>query len=817
MKVLLLALLFTVITLNAFSQKEKKTLVASKTDTPPKMDGALDDAVWQNVPIATDFVELQPNAGRHEKPEERTEVKIIYDNNAIYVGARMYETSADKVAKEIATRDNVGNADFIGIIFDTYKDGINGTGFFVTSANSQFDAKYAPNPNGNTEDPNWNAVWISKVKIDEHGWTAEIKIPYSALRFAKKDVQTWGMNLIRKRQNVQQQLFWNELDPKQNGLMNQEGILTGLKQIVPPVRLAFYPYFSTYVNHYPYNTAGVKNTTSSFNGGMDVKYGINESFTLDLTLIPDFGQVQSDNKILNLTPFEVKYNENRPFFTEGTELFNKGNLFYSRRVGGTPINYNNAYNNLKPGEEVVSNPTETKLLNATKLSGRMANGLGIGVFNAITNTAYATIEDSQGNRREVQTSPLTNFNIIVLDQNLKNNSSVTLINTNVNRFGKDYSADVGGFVYNLNNKKNNYKLDGFAMMSNKYGAGTQTATGYSYEVGGGKSSGNFTWNIYEDMVDSKYDPNDLGILFNNNFLDHNLNLQYTNYKPKKVFTQWGVWTNTYYSRRVNPSAYQYFNQNFGLFGNFKNFWYANINGHYRRQGNDFYEPRVAGRVYQAPENFVLNWNLSTNRAKMFSGGFWYSDQWVANGFGGHGNDLELFCNLRLSNKFSIGEDITFSPRINYTGFSTTDNTTGNPIFALRDVHTVENIFNLKYTFSSIMGLNLRLRHYWSKVNNKQFLDLAPNGALVTLTSTDFNKADQNANILNMDMIYVWQFTPGSEISVAWKISSLTNNNLANQDYLYNLRDTFSQPQNNNFSLKVLYYIDYQAIRKKRKS
>jgi hypothetical protein len=810
-----LAVLLTATCLTAYSQKAKKSLVAIKTETPPKMDGVLDDNVWQNVPFATDFVELRPNAGNHEKPDERTEVKIIYDNNAIYIGARMHETSSSKIAKEIATRDNVGNADFIGIIFDTYKDGINGTGFFVTSANSQFDAKYGqPDENGNDEDPNWNAVWTSKVSIDEHGWSAEMRIPYSALRFAKKDVQTWGMNIIRKRQNFQQQLFWNEIDPKMNGFINQEGILTGLEKIVPPVRLAFYPYFSTYVNHYPYNTAGVKNTSASVNGGMDVKYGINESFTLDLTLIPDFGQVQSDNKILNLTPFEVKYNENRPFFTEGTELFNKGNLFYSRRVGGAPINYNNAYNDLKPGEEVISNPTETKLINAVKLSGRTAKGLGIGLFNAVTNTSYATIEDAQGNRRQVQTSPLANYNILVFDQNLKNNSAVTLINTNVNRFGKDYSADVGGLVYNLNNKKNTYNLNGYAMMSNLYGPDRPTETGYSYLVSGGKSSGNFTWNVNEEMVDSKYDRNDLGILFNNNYVDHNLNLQYTNYKPKKLFTKYGIWTNTYYSRRVNPSAYQYFNQNFGTFFNFKNFWQGDINAHYRKQGQDFYEPRVDGRVYLAPQNFSLNFNLNTNEAKRLSGGFWYGNIWSNNNFGGKGTDLELYFNLRLSNKFSFGENVTISPRINYTGFSTIDNTTGNPVFALRDVHTVENIFNLKYTFSSIMGLNFRLRHYWSKLNNKQFFDMSKDGSLATLTSADFDhNRDQNVNIWNVDMIYVWQFTPGSELSLSWKNSTFTNNTPATRGYLHNLSDTFNQPQNNNFSLKVLYYIDFQALRK----
>ena len=813
MKRFLLAIFLFAITLNAFSQKAKKTLIATKTDVAPKLDGILDDKAWINAPIATDFVELRPNAGTHETHEERTEVKILYDNNAIYIGARMYETDPSKIAREFATRDQIGNADFIGVLFDTYKDGINASGFFVTSTNGQYDAKYGPpNAEGNDEDANWNAVWTSKVKIDEFGWTAEMRIPYSALRFAKKDIQTWGMNIIRKRQNLQRQLFWNEIDPKMNGFINQEGILTGMEKLTPPLRLAFYPYFSTYINHYPYNTAGVPNTKTSVNGGMDVKYGINDAFTLDLTLIPDFGQVQSDNKVLNLTPFEVKYNENRPFFTEGTELFNKGNLFYSRRVGGTPINYSAAYKNLAPGEEVISNPTETKLVNAIKVSGRTAKGLGIGLFNAVTNTAYATVEDAQGNRRLVQTSPLANYNILVLDQNLKYNSAVTLINTNVNRFGKDYSADVGGFVYSLNNKKNTYNLNGFAMMSNLYGGGSKPQTGYSYEVFGGKSSGNFTWNAGEDLVDSKYNPNDLGILNNPNFLDHNLNLQYTNYKPKHLFTQYGVWTNTYYSRRVSPADYQYFNQNFGGYGTLKNLWQVNINAHYRFEGNDFYEARKDGQGYRAPQNFVLNWNLNTNRSKVLSGGFFYSDVWVKL-FHGHGNDLELFYNLRLSNKFSFGQDVTISPRINYAGFATFDSQ-GNDIFARRDVHTVDDNFNLKYTFSSVMGLSLRLRHYWSKVNNKEFFSLTSAGNLTAPTSADFNhNVDQNYNIWNVDMIYVWQFTPGSELSLAWKNSAVNGSNPATQNYFHNLNDTFNSPQNNNFSFKILYYIDYQALRR----
>jgi hypothetical protein len=809
----LLGFLCLCFTCSAFAQAPVKKLPATKVTITPKIDGLLDDEVWKNVPIATDFVENQPVAHRHEKNEERTEIKIIYDNTAIYVAARMYETSMDKVARELTTRDRIANDDFFGIIFDTYSDGLNGTGFYSTAAGVQYDAKYS---NGGNEDDTWNGVWESKVTVDDHGWSAEFKIPYSALRFGKKDIQTWGLNMIRRRQSTQAQMFWNEIDPKKNGLMNQEGQLTDLKNITPPLRLAFYPYFSTYVNHYPYNTAGIKNTTGSVNGGMDVKYGINQSFTLDVTLIPDFGQVQSDNKVLNLTPFEVKYTENRPFFTEGTELFNKGNLFYSRRVGGQPINYNAAYNGLKTGESVISNPTETRLLNATKLSGRLSNGLGIGVFNAITNTSDAIVEDANGNRREVQTAPLTNYNIIVLDQNLKNNSAVTFINTNVNRFGKDYNANVSGLVLNLNNKANSYNVSGNMMMSNLFYNSQPTSTGYSYEVSAAKTQGSFTGNITQDLVDDKYNPNDLGILFNNNYFNHTLNYQYANYKPGKLFSQYAVGINVFYSRRYKPTAYQNLSYGVGSYFRYKNNWQSNFNLNFNQEGNDFYEPRVAGRYYRTAQDFNVNGNINTTPSTRLSGGA-YVAYHVLNRFGGYSFTGEVSYNFRINNKFSFGQDVTYTPQFNYAGFSTMDTLNNNPIFARRNVQTIEHIFNVKYTFNNVAGLSFRLRHYWSKLNNMQFYDLANNGQLSSLTSTHFDSnIDQNYNVWNIDMIYEWQFSPGSVVSVAWKSSSLNNTNIAKYGYLNNFGNTYNEPKNNNYSIKVLYYIDYQNLKKKHR-
>lgn len=795
----------------AFAQPAFKKTIAVKTTNPPKIDGNLDDAAWQNVPAATDFIELTPTAGLHEKPEQRTEIKIVYDDNAVYVGARMWETG--KVARELTTRDNVANDDFIGIVLDTYYDRINASGFYVTAAGVQYDAKYS---NTGNEDSNWNAVWFSSVKVDGKGWTAEFKIPYSALRFSSKDVQTWGLNFVRNRQFAQTKVFWNEINPKKNGFINQEGELDSLEHIKPPVRLALYPYFSAYLNNYPYNKPGIRNTSTQVNGGMDIKYGLSAGFTLDMTLIPDFGQVQSDNQILNLTPFEVKYNENRPFFTEGTELFNKGNLFYSRRVGGRPIDHDQVAAQLSPHEVIINNPAESKLINATKISGRLSNGLGIGVFNALSDPAYAIVEDSlTHDRRKVQTASLTNYNILVLDQNLRNNSAITFINTNVDRFGKDYNADVTGMVFSLYNKRNSYNVSGYTMMSNLFYPHKKPTTGFSYELNGGKTLGNFTWNVVEDLVDGKYNSNDLGIMFNNNYLDHNFNLQYFNYKPKKYFTQWGIFSNIYYSRRYNPSAYQYLNGTLGLNLNLKNFWYVFLNYNHQQEGNDFYEPRITARVFRAPGSNSIGGGLNTNRAKRLHGGmntFYHK----LNRLHGYGYDAEVFYTYELSDKISVGEDLIYSPRIHYTGYSTTDSASNNPVFALRDRQTVENIFNFKYTFNNIMGLTLRVRHYWSKLNNKQYFDLAQNGTLTGLTSTHFSRDnDQNYNAWNIDMIYAWVFSPGSELSIAWKNSALTNTDQAHRNYFYNLHDTLIQPQNNNISVKVLYYIDYQNLRKKK--
>jgi len=810
MKILSTSLFFMLIAFTSLAQNTplKKKLQINRTSTSPKIDGILDDVVWSSAAIATDFIELRPVPGRIEPKEGRTEVKFLYDDYAIYISARMYD-KPDSVVHELVSRDNIGNADFIGIVFDTFLDGVNGNGFFVTAAGVQFDAKYSLIGG---EDPNWNAVWESAVKLDDKGWTAEFKIPYSALRFSSKDIQNWGMNITRKRTGTNRQTFWNYVDPKVDGFINQSGVLEGLKGIKAPLRLSFSPYISTLLSHYPYNTPGVKNGQAAINGGMDVKYGINQSFTLDMTLIPDFGQVQSDNRVLNLTPFEVKFDENRQFFTEGTELFNKGDLFYSKRIGSIPSYFD--YNGLKSTDKIIKNPQEGKVLNATKISGRTAKGLGIGLFNAITNTMYTEVEGTQGNRSRFQSQPLTNYNIFVLDQSLKNNSSISVINTNVLRQGSAYDANVSAGLFNFNDKNNKYFISGAGKMSYLTSNPNKgERNGYSYEAQLGKKSGNLTFNYSQEFSDTRFDPSDMGFYTNNNFFDQGINVGYNVYKPGKWYNQIQAWTEVEYSRRYNPGDFQSLGIFPGIYTQFKNFWSVELNGNWLAESNDFYESRN-GQVFKAPESYRLAIYVNPNRAKAYNFGGNVA-RIKKSMFDGVGYNFYFFQNLRLSDKLALGLDLNFAPSFNYVNWAGRN---GNqPVFSRYDRNTVENSMDAKYSFSNKMGINFRVRHYWSDRRNKEFFALNQSGYLDKYNGPALTNADRNYNVFNIDLVYIWQFAPGSELSITYKDAAETNEQFYTKRYGRNFDNVLSSPQNNSLSIKMLYFIDYLNLVKKKKA
>ncbi len=791
-----------------FSQTPNKKINALRIEKAPKIDGDLSDTCWTNAEVAGDLIQnmLDPGAPSYQK----TEVKVIYDDDAIYIGAMLYDVASDSVLWELSTRDNEANADLFGVLFDTYNDDINAFGFFLTAAGTQIDARYS----SQGQDFNWNAVWQSSVKIGKDGWVCEMKIPYSALRFSAKDEQTWGFNIIRKIRRTREMSFWNFVDPKIDAFVRQFGDLSNLKNIKPPPRLSFTPYLAGLFNHYPYNQPGIKNETFDISGGMDLKYGLSDAFTLDMTLVPDFSQVQSDNQVLNLSPFEVQFQERRPFFTEGTELFNKGGLFYSRRVGGQPLGYYDAYNQLKPGETLIKNPSQTQLYNATKLSGRTQSNLGIGVFNALSAETFATAKDSDDVTRKILTSPLTNYNIIVLDQALKNNSFVSLINTNVTRDGHWYDANVTGLNFQFYEKNNIYGFDGGGAVSQRFFPdSTKPYTGYSGRFSLGKNGGNFKWYLAGNMNTNTYNPNDMGIQFLNNNIDTEFGIEYNQYKPfwklNNIFNSFNI----LYQRMYIPDAFA----NLGFSGNHvttwkKKFFTCGLNyGFEPIITYDYYEPRIFGRYYTFPTNYRFGGFISSDYRKKFALDI-RSNYRAFNENNRSTINIWVSPRLRVNNKLSFIYETFYEDRVDDIGFVHYDYYTDTITFGRRNLQTISNTLSGVYKFTNKMSLSLRGRHYWSRATYYGYYSLDKDGSL-TLQNNYTNSHDVNFNAFNIDMVFFWQFAPGSELNITYKNAVLKREAVINYDYYYNFRGSLDSPQNNSITIKVLYYIDYLTIRK----
>ncbi len=804
-------ILFSLDAQDSTKQVIKKQMFALRTTAAIAIDGKLDETEWYKATPASEFTQFQ---FKHNVPSNyKTEIFILYDNTALYVGAKLYDPHPDSIMKELSQRDELGTADFFDVIIDPFMDGLNANEFIVSSSNVQLDAKMYPNSNGG-EDFAWDAVWVSETAILSDGWSVEIKIPYSAIRFPNEQIQTWGINFVREVKRDRDKSSWNPINPEIQGFVNQAGILNGIENIEAPVRLSVSPYISAYYDMYNDQENDIRSNSTSFNGGADLKYGLNDAFTLDMTLIPDFGQVQSDNQILNLTPFETYFVEQRQFFTEGTELFNKGNIFYSRRIGGLPYGFFDAFGAVGEGEELTENPQSARLLNATKISGRTPSGTGLGFFNAIEGETYATIEDAEGGEREFLTGPLTNYNVMVVDQNLKNNSYISLINTNVMRNAGYYDANVTATSFELNDKNNIYGISGGGAVSQKYFDGfNDPELGYANHLRAGKFGGKWQYGAGYWYEDNKYDPNDLGFLQNNNTVNYNLNGSYHNYEPFWHFNQFNLYTEVNYTRIVKPDEFFNFGTYTEAWAGFKNFTFGGLwIATEPVTTYDWFEPRVPGRFYTFPVNYNFGGWISTDYSNRFA--FDASSNYRIFDEAGR-NRL----NVNFSPRYRINDRIVLVASgyagiwKNDIGFVSTFGADDTIVFGRRDNNTFELFLQANYTPNVKMGFSIRARHYWSYAEYHEFYNLDEDGFLQPTTYNTFDgennsSDDVNFNAFNVDFVYTWFFAPGSELNIVWKNSIYQFGSYLPGGYFDDLNETFGAPQSNNFSIKVLYYLDY---------
>ncbi|MGO4819541.1 DUF5916 domain-containing protein [Flavobacterium sp. W22_SRS_FP1] len=801
-------LLFIVILFfSVVGHSQKKSLQTKFTSENIVIDGRFDESIWQSCPIATNFVMYRPDNGKAIAENKRTEVKIAFDNDAIYVAALLYDDEPSKILKEITKRDVFGTSDLFGVFINGNNDGQQNFQFIVSASDGQADSVTT---DASGDDYSWDAIWKSKAIITAFGWAVEMRIPYAALRFSDENKQTWGLNFWREIQRDRQQYSWNFIDSTIGTFTQQNGTLEGIENIKPPTRLFLLPYSSFYTNA----SKGQK-TYGTLKGGLDLKYGINDAFTLDMILIPDFGQTKYDNQILNLGPFEQQFNENRAFFTEGTDLFSKGNLVYSRRIGGSPSRSPKVTTN----EEVIDNPSSVNLINAFKVSGRTKGGLGIGILNAVTERTYAIIQntDSKATRRE-ELEPLSNYSVMVLDQRFRKNSSISFVNTNVTRNGNFRDGNVSALVWDLNTLKNTYNLSGNIKYSfiNELADKKGTATSFSLS----ETSGKYRFNLSTEMVSKNFDNNDLGINFETNYYTLFGNASYRILNPTKYFNTFQTNINVYTQFQKETGKIQANNINLDISTNNKQNHYFGLQINASPlESFDYYEPRTENRFLIFPSKYGGSFYFSSNYNNKFAVDIRPSVTILSepgrNSFG-----FYFSPRYRFNDKFSLIYNFDFSRRNNNKGYIETiddDLNSATPatiLFANRNVITYSNSLSGKYSINSRMTFNLAVRHYWSYAENKNFLSLEQNGRLADYTSYNSNK-NSSFNSWNADLSYSWWFAPGSEISVLYRNNAANFQREINKDFGEKLTSLLTNEQLKHvFSISIRYFIDYNSVKSK---
>lgn len=603
--------------ISAFGQMEKpdalvkRIYTTKKVSKSPVIDGKLDDTVWDAVVWDGEFTQWMPDEGK--SPAQKTKFKIVYDDKNLYIAVRNYDTDPSKIVNRLSRRDGF-DGDWVEINIDSYHDLRTAFSFTITSAGVKGDE--AISRNGNNWDSSWNPIWYAKTAIDEEGWTAEMKIPFTQLRFSDKTEHVWGLQVHRRDFRLEERSLWQRIPRDLPGWVSNLGELHGLKDIKPQKQIEIQPYTvgqtETFEKQEGNPFATGKN--SKLNVGLDGKIGITNNLTLDFTINPDFGQVEADPSAIALDGFQIFLREQRPFFVENKNIFDyqiaraqaggpysRDNLFYSRRIGRQPQGGVTALSG-----EYVDRPGNTTILGAAKFSGKTKTGWSIGILEAVTQEEFAEI-DNNGTRREVSIEPLTNYFLARVQKEFNNSNTfiggiVTATNRNFEE--GDFTtlhkaAYSGGIDFKHQWKKRQWYYGGNLAMSKVIGSkeailNTQMShlryfqrvdanhlsvdpnrtslTGHAGNLQFGKSGGgNFTFESGVTWRSPEFEVNDLGFQRKADGITHYTWMGYRTLKPFSIFRSFRVNYN-HWSTYNFDGKHTYLGFNNNNHAEFKNNW-----------------------------------------------------------------------------------------------------------------------------------------------------------------------------------------------------------------------------------------------------
>jgi hypothetical protein len=746
-----------------------RVMRATRTSTNIDIDGKLNESAWASAVPSGDFTQSYPNVGA--KPTDPTEVRILYDDLALYVGVRMFDSRPDSIAAQLARRDITGiYSDWLHVMVDSYRDRRTSFRFSVNPRSVQKDVLEFDDNHG--EDLNWDAVWQVATQIDSAGWTAEYRIPFSQLRFGSAPAgveRLWGIQIMRdiaRRNERDSWSPWKQTDP---GFVSFEGDLAGIVDIPTPRRLEVMPYASTKVTRTPGDPANpfYHATDTKPSVGADLKYGLPSGLTLTATVNPDFGQVEVDPAVVNLSAYETFFPEKRPFFVEGANIFNIGTInggpgygnqqiFYSRRIGRSPQRF--------PNGEFVDMPDATTILGAGKLTGKVG-GWTVGVLNALTAEEKARVIDFSSVKTTTPVEPLTNYFVGRIRRDLREGNTIVGIGgTAVNRDLSDTvfknllrsNAVVGSADFEHRWDDRQWSLTGAYSKSRIGGSrpviqAAQTTSaryyqrpdadylevdptansldGYSAKLGINKSG---TWQLAgtAKAISPGFEVNDLGFMGRVDYRNIGASGSYNNQTPGKLLRGYSLYLGTNHAWNYGGDKIwtSIFNQ---VSFNFNNLWSVYAGGEYDPSAIDDRLTR-GGPLGRQPTQYGawIQGNTSQRGILTYS----LNADYYGDTNHGYAKDLSVGFELRPSSSVRV----TLSPALNLYRNTiqfvsrTTDplaTTTYGRRYVFSDIFqtTVSATTRVEWTFTPLLSLQLYAQPFASAGRYKGFKELATPG------------------------------------------------------------------------------------------
>ncbi len=769
-----------------------RTTTAVRTTAAIDIDGRLDEPAWESIPVASGFRQIEPDDG--VPSTQKTEVRFLYDDAAVYVGFTCYDSEPDKIIGQITRRDRYTESDMVSVRFDSHHDHQTAYYFSVNAGGVQRDILLY---NNTWSDSDWDAVWEANVQRTSFGWTAEFRIPYSALRFTEAEEYTWGLDMTRYIPRNDETVRWQWVSNEEQGGVSRYGHLEGIKGISPPRRLEVKPYAVSYGIDEPSSAGNLDGRDYISDMGADVSYGLSSAFTLDVAINPDFGQVESDEAVLNLGTYETFFPEKRPFFLEGREIYSTQfyNQFYSRRIGRTPRN------DPDDVDYYTDYPNNTTILSAAKLSGKTTSGTSIGILNATTERESARYRGGDGFDHSAVVEPLANYTVARIKQDFGGNSYVGGMFTSVLQEETD-NAYTGSVDLKMNMLDDMFQLAAAAIGThNGPDQNGGSASASLNKVGGKVLRGN----IFIDYYDNEVDYNRLGYLNRNGY--------------------WGIstWQQLYSNKTVGPVRYA--NVNF-------NGWYNELLG-----GRRFWN----GGNVNTNMQFTNNWwfwggvgfgNQEADDRETRGDGLWLKPSRTNYWVGGRTNssapiDLELstsgsteragnsrwynvWVNMRPMSRLEVSVGTRLGDGNRELYWVGEHEPSGDPAFGHLDQNIVDINTRGLYSFTRNLTIQWYTQLYFSAGeyadDYRRLIHEADVSTVIPSDQIDFSRADFNYKAFNVNLVLRWEYRPGSTIYAVWtQARNGYHEDFGDFRFSRDFDDLFEAPHTNTFLVKVDYW------------